>query len=132
MKLHLPRRRIFRAAIYLGALLLVLIAIDLVLVQTRRTIHPGYETTRITGPLQADGSIDYLKAIEDYFSRGVTPQNNAAPVVLAALGRQALPKNQPEDGITNRLGMPHLAEKGEYFVTHRDFRKDRGATDDPD
>ena len=121
MKLRLPRRRLWRAAIYLGSLLLIALAIDLILVETRRTIHPGYETTRIAGPTLPDGSIDYLKAIEDRFSQGVTKQNNAVPLLLQAFGRTALPSNQPSDGITNRLGMPHLSTLGDYFVTYNRF-----------
>src|SRR5262245_60342010 len=108
MRLRLPRRRIFRAAIYITCLILVLLALDLLLVRWRRNVSPGYFTTRITGPLRDDGRIDYLTALESHFSQGVTPQNNCVPLLLRAYGRAALPANQPEDGITNRLGMPHL------------------------
>ena len=41
---------IVRAAIYIVCLILLLLAIDLLLVQSRRKIQPGYFTTRITGP----------------------------------------------------------------------------------
>src|SRR4051794_766571 len=108
MPLHLPRRRIWRAAIYLVSLLLVLLALDMLFVQLRRSFTPGFDTTRVVAPLREDGvTIDYLTAIENYFSDGVTPENNAAPLILQALGRKALPSNQLADGITNRLGMPH-------------------------
>ena len=63
MKLRLPQRRVTRAAIYLGSFVLVLLAVDLVLVQVRRTIHPSYETTRIIEPKMADGRIDYCAAV---------------------------------------------------------------------
>ena len=118
MKLRLPRRRLWRCAIYVISLLLVLTAIDLTLVETRRTIHPGYETTRIDGPLQADGSIDYLMALDNRFSQGITPENNAVPLLLRALGRKMLAKNQPPDGITDRLGMQHLPEHGDYLIEY--------------
>jgi len=121
MRLHLPRRRIWRAAIYLVSLLLVLLAVDMIWVQLRRSYTPGFDTTRIVEPRREDGAIDYLTAIENYFSDGVTPENNAAPIILQALGRAALPKNQPPDGITNRLGMPHLPEAGDYYVTYDDY-----------
>jgi len=55
---------------------------------------------------------------------GVTSENNAAPLVLAALGPEALPKNQPRDGITSRLGMSPLPDKGDYFQM-RDPRLER-------
>jgi hypothetical protein len=114
MRFPLPRRRFYRFLIYGVSIVLVLLASDLVLVQVRRTIHPGLETTRITSPTTADGSVDYLTAIEAEFSRGVTDDNNAAPLLLEAFGRKALPTNQPADGITNRLHMAHLPEAGDY------------------
>ena len=43
-------RRIWRAAIYLVSLLLVLLAIDMLWVQTRRSFTPGFDTTRIVAP----------------------------------------------------------------------------------
>src|SRR5262245_58888361 len=112
MRLRLPRRRLWRTAIYFLCLILVLLAIDLLLIQWRRRIHSGYFTTRITAPLRDDGRIDYLTALEDFFSQGVTPENNAAPLLLRAFGRAALPSNQPENGITDRLGMRHLPKDG--------------------
>jgi len=129
----LPRRRFWRFAIYFVCFLLVLLAIDLILVQRGRTIHPGYETTRIIAPRQADGSIDYLTAIEEHFSRGVTNENNSVPLLFQAFGRDALPRTQPPDGITDRLGMPHLPEKGDYFVSYENFAKQKKAEiTDPD
>src|SRR5580698_7652849 len=112
MRLRLPRRRIWRGSIYLISFLLVAIAADLILVQMRRSVTPGYDTTRIVSPLLSDGRIDYLKALDDPRSKGVTPQNNAAPLFLQAVGRWALPGNQPPDGITDKLGMAHLPERG--------------------
>src|SRR5581483_483529 len=123
MTLRLPRRRLWRLAIYLLCLLLVLLAIDLVLVQVGRTIHPGFDTTRIVSPRLDDGSTDYLLAIDEHFGRGVTPENNAAVLVIQALGRQALSKNQPTDGITDRLGMAHVPEKGDYFVPFDEYKR---------
>lgn len=125
MKLRLPRRRIWRAAIYLLTLVLVLAAIDLILIEVRRTIHPGYDTTRIVAPTLPDGSIDYLQAIDDRFGAGVTPDQNAVPLILAAFGREALPSDQQIDGITSRLGMAHLPEQGDYLIPYAQFAKER-------
>src|SRR4051794_33967419 len=118
MPLHLPRRRFWRFLIYLVALVLVLLAIDLLLIEWRRQITPGFFTTRIVEPTLPDGSIDYLTAVEQRFGDGVTPENNAAVLLLRAFGPAALPKYAPEDGITNRMGMPHLPADGDYFVTY--------------
>jgi hypothetical protein len=128
----LPQRRFWRAAIYLVSFLLVLVAVDMVLIQVRRTIHPGFDTTRIVEPLQPDGSIDYLLALDTYYAEGVTPENNAAVPILRALGRAALSPNQPPDGITDRLGMPHLPEEGDYFIRYEDYCRQHTAAEEED
>jgi hypothetical protein len=127
MKLKLPRRRVWRVALYILSIVLVLAAIDLVLIQLGRRISIGYDTTRITEPTMPGGPIDYLAALENYYSQGVTPQNNAVPLMLEAFGRAGLAKNQPRDGITTRLGMPPLPEAGAYYQ-HRDKFPDTPTT----
>jgi hypothetical protein len=132
MKLHLPRRRILRALIYLVSLVLIAIALDMMLVEHWRTIHPGYQTTRILSPTTANGIIDYQAAVEANFGRGATPENNAAIPILQALGRNALPPSQPRDGITERLGMPPLPDHGDYFVSYADYTHDHPSEEDID
>ncbi len=129
MKLRLPQRRATRAAIYLGSFVLVLLALDLVLVQVRRTIHPSYETTRIIEPKMADGRIDYCAAVDELFGRGVTPENNAAIPALRAFGPEALSPKQPPNGVTDRLGMEPLPESGQYFKPFNDT-SEPGLTDE--
>lgn len=123
MMLRLPRRRIWRVAIYLGSLWLVVTAIDLVIVQERREIRPGYETTRIVSPTLPDGRVDYVVAIDEYFGRGVTAENNAAVPALRAWGRWALSPQQPTNGVTDRLGMEPLPAKGDYWVEYDDDKE---------
>ncbi|HUB27882.1 MAG TPA: hypothetical protein VL992_20830 [Tepidisphaeraceae bacterium] len=130
MSVLLPRRRIGRLAIYCVCLCLVAIAADLIVVQIGNEIRPGYETTRITSPILPDGSVDYLMAIENDYSSGITEENNAAPLIIRALGRIALSKDQPPDGITDRLGMAHLPEVGDYFVTYDDYCHDHSISGD--
>jgi hypothetical protein len=120
-----PRSSFLRRTIYFVCFVLILVALDMLWARWRRVIHPRYDTTRIVEPTLPDGSVDYLGAIENYFSRGVTPENNAVPLILEALGRSALPKTQPPDGITSRLGMPHLPAQGDYFVSFQDFTKQK-------
>ena len=132
MSVDRTRHRLLRIAGWLFAVFLLAILADLVLVQMGRRIDLSYETTRITSPKRPDGSIDYLKALEDHFSKDVTPENNAAIPILQALGRAALPPSQPPDGITNRLGMPPLQKDGDYFITDADYFKSRHIDPAPD
>ncbi len=127
MRLRLPRRRIWRVVIYLFSFLLILLAADLLLVQHLRGIEPGFDTTRIIEPTMPDGEIDYLTGLENDASDGVTPEKNSARLILQALGRAALDPKQPMDGITDRLGMPHLAADGDYFVNYTDYCKAHSA-----
>src|SRR5256885_6485399 len=132
MTSHAPRRRFLSFAIGLLVVIVVFATADLLLVRSYQKIHVSYEITRITGPKLPDGSIDYLRAMEDYFSRGVTPENNAAIPILQALGRAALPPSQPRDGITDRLGMPPLPDKGDYYITYGDYFRSQTIENDSD
>jgi hypothetical protein len=49
----------------------------------------GRDTTYVTGPLRPDGTVDYIAAVNAEFSQGVTPQNNAACLLVRI--------NPPED-----------------------------------
>jgi len=48
---------------------------------------PGRETTFLVAPLRGDGTVDYAAAIEEERGAGITPADNAAPALAAALGR---------------------------------------------
>ncbi len=52
------------------------------------------ETTRITEPLKPDGSVDYAAALNARLSQGVTPANNAAALLMQAIGADAVPEAQ--------------------------------------
>ena len=86
---------------------------------TRRS-HPichtiSEETTHITEPLRKDGSVDYVGALNQRFSQGVTPENNAAVLFWKAMGPVEI---APEyrDKYFRMLGIPPLLEQGDYFV----------------
>jgi hypothetical protein len=42
------------------------------------------ETTYVTGPVRADGTIDYVEAVNERLSKGVTKENNAGILMLQA------------------------------------------------
>src|SRR3954452_20138747 len=116
MRLRLPRRRAWRVSLYVLSALLIVLAIDLLIVRIDRRVPVNHETTWVTEPLLSDGRVDYLAALENHFGAGVTSANNAAAPMIEAFGRAALPKNQPRDGITDRVPMPPVTDDGPYFV----------------
>ena len=66
--------------VFLGLSALVfLVAICFVIrfVQPNEQLRISKSTTLLEGPLDENGSVDYLKAVNVYFSRGVVPENNA-------------------------------------------------------
>lgn len=73
------------------------------------------ETTYITEPLRKDGYLDYVAALNQRASQGVTPENNAAVLFWKAVGPGEINKADREKYF-QMLGIPPLPEKGEYFI----------------
>jgi hypothetical protein len=78
------------------------------------------ETTYITEPLRKDGYPDYIAALNQLQSKGVTPENNAAVMFWKAAGPNAISEKTRKRHF-ELLGIPPLLEKGDYFVTSSDF-----------
>ena len=86
------------------------------------TISP--ETTYVTGPLDANGNVNYVTALNERLSKGITPDKNANVLIWIALGPH------PEGGTMPReyfewLGIGPPPEQGDYFVTYFDDLKKR-------
>ena len=73
------------------------------------------ETTYITEPLRKDGSVDYVAALNQRFSQGVTPENSAAVLFWKAVGPGEI-RPEHRNRYFQMLGIPPLPEKGDYFV----------------
>ncbi len=89
------------------------------------------ETTYVTGPLDADGRIDYVAALNDRLAKGVTPDSNAMALLWKALG----PKPEGyavEAAYFKRLAIPAPPERGDYFVNSTTFFKARLKVDRAD
>ena len=75
------------------------------------------ETTDITGPLRKDSYVDYVAALNERWSKGVTPENNAAVLFWKAMGPADIPKaDRPQ--FFKMLGIPPLPEEGEHFLQY--------------
>jgi hypothetical protein len=57
----------------------------------------GDNTTVVSGPLNPDGTIDYVAALNDKLSRDVTPENNGFVVWLKIMGTNAIGKEARAD-----------------------------------
>lgn len=77
------------------------------------------ETTFITGPLHPDGFPDYVGALNQRQSEGVTPENNSAVLFWQAVGPGEIDADQRER-FFRMLGIPQPPENGDYFVASWD------------
>ena len=108
------------------------------------------ETTYITEPLRPDGYPDYLAALNQLANKDVTPENNAAVVLMQAFGPGLVNGGSSDDFLSSEprpreyreqfykmLGIAPLPDKGDYFVDYDDYikkhapevRKDWGRAD---
>ncbi|MGO8691413.1 MAG: hypothetical protein ACLQLG_17455 [Thermoguttaceae bacterium] len=74
------------------------------------------KTTVITAPLRPDGYPDYVAALNELSSKGVTPENNAAVPFIKAMGLGDSPK-QYRDRYCKAIGIEPLTDDGTYFVS---------------
>ena len=83
----------------------------------------GKDTTRVTGPIDKHGYIDYEAALNDILGKGVTAENNANVLLWKAFGPKPEGGNMPEEYF-KRLGIPEPPADGEYFVNTYRYAKD--------
>jgi hypothetical protein len=69
------------------------------------------ETTAAVGPLNADGSVNYVGAINAKFGDGVTPENNGVVVWLKIMGTKAI-SEKVRDGFVAMSGSTDAPELG--------------------
>lgn len=80
----------------------------------------GRDTTFLTTPLTADGRVDYAAAWSAEQSAGVTPENNGAPLVYAALGRDLSRFTEAERDRMARIE-PHFTDFRSWAYKHEDL-----------
>src|SRR5262245_1603435 len=74
-------------------------------------IEVSRETTFVTAPLLANGMPDYESDILEHARDGVTPQNNAATLLMAALWPGDLATSD-YNVVTRELGLPKVPSNG--------------------
>lgn len=96
--------------------LLILTAVVLHLPAGKVKIEIRRDTTYIDGPLNPDGTVNYLAAMDAEYSMGVTADNNAVPGLLKAIGPELLPKKDREK-ILDRIGLKMADISGPKIYT---------------
>ena len=89
------------------------------------------QTTYITAPLNSDGTVNYVAYLDANYAKGVTPENNAAPLLLRAFGPDTLPPAITGQTLA-RLNLPadFFDDRDKHFIEwkHRTRPGKAGAT----
>jgi hypothetical protein len=100
----------------------------------RPVVTMSRETTYVMGPLREDGYPDYLAAINEIASKGVTPEDNAVVLLVQACGPRSVYTETREKWF-KMVGIRPLPEKGQYFVSLSDYvdrqRGSKAPTEEP-
>jgi len=80
------------------------------------------KTTRILQPLDGEGYVDYVAAINQRASQGVTPENNAGAWFVRGLGISGL-EPAARAQFFKLLKIEPLPERGEYLIEFDEFVK---------
>ena len=124
MLLSSARKRSLVALSILG-IVLAIVAVRFFTGKSRILPTISKETTYITEPLRSDGWPDYVAALNQRASKGVTPENNAAVLLWQATGPSAINAKCCKRYF-QLLGMAPLPDHGDYFadldtfVAHRE------------
>ena len=65
--------------------------------KTKLRFTVSKETTHVTTPVDKDGYIDYVAALNERLRRGVTPDNNAAVLLWKAMGPHPEKSSMPAE-----------------------------------
>jgi hypothetical protein len=91
------------------------------------TVSP--ETTYVTGPLDKHGYVDYVTALNERLSKGITPENNANVLIWKALGPRPEGATMPPEYF-KWLGIESPPDQGDYLVSYTDYLKKKIPADD--
>jgi hypothetical protein len=116
-------RKFRRWFLYCFGVFIILLCADLTLAWWWRHVPISYQTTRITGPLRPDGTVDYITALNQISGKGVTPDNNAVIDLLEAVGTNSLPDDSRKEYL-QLLGAQQMLPAQGKFQTLGQFTTD--------
>jgi hypothetical protein len=84
-------------------------------------------TTHLSEPVDSDGYLDYVAALNERLSKGVTPENNANVLIWNTLGPNPTGTRIPPV-FFEKLGIPAPPPEGEYYVALSHCFKQRASS----
>ena len=103
-----------------GVIILLLCAYRICSFLSPGPLEIGPETTVISRPLLPDGRVDYLTAMDERMRNGVTPDNNAAVLLIRAFGPKVIEAEHRREYF-RLLGVPEPSLEGDYVITQMDW-----------
>lgn len=91
-------------------------------------IKVSKHTTRFTGPLNDDGSVNYFEAVNLHFEGEIKPEENAAVIIYELLGPKPEQAEMPQ-GFYKRLGTTRPSADGRYFIGLGQWMKEQSGGD---
>ncbi|MCS6976040.1 MAG: hypothetical protein NZM31_03385 [Gemmatales bacterium] len=119
-----PRRSVIWLLVLCGLIVVGSFLYSLFWDKPVRPLPLSRETTYFTGPLDAEGYIDYKAALNDLLSEGVTPETNANVLIWQAIGPRPEGVAMPPE-LFRRLGISEPPPRGNYFTGLTEFLKHR-------
>ncbi len=117
-----PRRR-RRRRLLIALSIIVLGLVVYAALPGTNTYTVSSETTYVTDPVDADGRVDYVTALNTRLRGDITPEKNANVFIWQAIGPHPEGSTMPEEYF-QWLGRPAPPEDGAYFVRWDRFVKD--------
>ena len=108
-------------SLFLAVLVFLRVAVEFV--PTRIEIGP--ETTVIDGPLRPDGTVDYAAVLDEHWSAGVTPEENAVVDLVRAFGPDFLRQESLEESLSI-LGLAERPPAGPFAVSFKQLLEEEG------
>ena len=105
----------------LAVLLVAAAGVTYYLWPTKYKLTVSRETTVLLGPLNPDGTVNYVAALNQMYGEGVTPENNAAVLLIRAAGPVVMFPRAHTRRFFKRLDMEPLPTKGNYFRRLSDY-----------
>jgi hypothetical protein len=97
-----------------------------IVVKQQNVITISKETTHLTEPLTGNGFVDYIAALNQKHSKGVTPENNATVAFLRIFGPGEIGSESSEQ-FFRMLEIPEVPRQGDYFESIREYVIANGA-----
>src|SRR5713226_8148168 len=94
----------------------------------------GTETTYVTGPLDKQGYVDHVTALNERLSKGITANKNANVLIWQALGPRPEGGSDMPSEYFEWLGIEPPPEEGAYLIRWQDYLKEHpkvGSEGDP-